>query len=159
MYDIEYEMGGWVRRAMSPPLEVKAGSLCCVRFFFRPVGATGEEIEWLPHCITLLLVDSQNRYLGVFSHWEGQKCQTPDYKYALRMLAQGRLAHGNIAFNTPDRIPLGKSQIIEAKLSTNMPPNVLLDQLNEAGMKESATIKVAERMIATLRRWGFACWR
>ncbi len=65
-----------------------------------------------------------------------------------------RLVSGNIAFNTPDRIPLGKSKIIEAKLSINLPPKVLLDQLGEAGAKESASIKVADRMIATLTGGG-----
>jgi hypothetical protein len=57
---------------------------------------------------------------------------------------------GKIAFNTPDRVPLGKSRVIEAKLSTNMPSDVLLAQLSEAGAKESASIKVSDRMIATL---------
>jgi hypothetical protein len=61
-----------------------------------------------------------------------------------------KLVSGNIAFNTPDRIPLGKSRVIEAKLSTNVPPNVLLTQLSEAGAKESASIKVSDRMTATL---------
>jgi hypothetical protein len=45
------------------------------------------------------------------------------------------LVSGNIAFNTPDRIPLGQSKIIEAKLSINMPPSALLKELNEAGAK------------------------
>jgi hypothetical protein len=49
------------------------------------------------------------------------------------------LVSGNIAFNTPDHIPLGKSQIVKAKLSKNLPSNVLLKQLNEAGAKESAS--------------------
>jgi hypothetical protein len=57
---------------------------------------------------------------------------------------------GNIAFNTPGRARIGESQIIEAKLAVNIPPNILIAQLSEAGKKESASIAVADRMAATL---------
>jgi hypothetical protein len=80
--------------------------------------------------------------------------QSPSPQLSSLDAALDKLVSGNIAFNTPDRIPLGKSQIIEAKLSTNMPPTVLLDQLNEAGAKVSASIKVADRMVARLDGGG-----
>jgi hypothetical protein len=69
-------------------------------------------------------------------------------------VALKKLISGNIAFNTPDRIPLGQSRIIEAKLSTNLPPKDLLAQLSEAGAKESASIQVSDRMIARLDGGG-----
>jgi hypothetical protein len=69
--------------------------------------------------------------------------------------ALNNLVSGNIAFNTPDHVRLGKSQIIEAKLSVNVPPDVLVAQLRAAGAKESASIKVADRMAATLSGAAF----
>jgi hypothetical protein len=68
--------------------------------------------------------------------------------------ALNRLVSGNIAFNVPDHIPLGKSQIIQAKLSTKLPKDLLLKQLSEAGAKESAGLKVADKMAATLTGGG-----
>jgi TIR domain len=64
--------------------------------------------------------------------------------------ALNKLVSGNIAFNTPDHVRVGKSQIIEAKLSVNLPADVLIAQLRAAGAKESASMQVADRMIATL---------
>ena len=64
--------------------------------------------------------------------------------------ALDRLVKGNIAFNAPDHLRIGKPQIIEAKLAVNVPANVLITQLIEAGEKESASIAVADRMSAKL---------
>src|SRR6266496_1907910 len=61
-----------------------------------------------------------------------------------------KLIAGNVAFNTPDRMRVGKSQIIEAKLAVRIPPDVLTTQLTEAGKKESASLSVADRMSASL---------
>jgi hypothetical protein len=58
---------------------------------------------------------------------------THDYAESPLDAALQTLVSGNIAFNAPDRIILGKSQIIEAKLSTKMPPNDLIAALSEAG--------------------------
>ena len=69
-------------------------------------------------------------------------------------VALSKLIGGNIAFNAPDRMSIGKSKIIEAKLSTNLPANVLITQLTEAGKKESASLIVADRMSATLNGGG-----
>jgi hypothetical protein len=65
-----------------------------------------------------------------------------------------KLIAGNVAFNTPEHMSVGKSQIIEAKLSVNMPPEALIAQLSEAGKKESASLSVADRMSATLSGGG-----
>jgi hypothetical protein len=62
----------------------------------------------------------------------------------------GKLVAGNIAFNTPEHVRLGKPQIIEAKLAVSLSGDALIAQLNEAGKKEKARIQVADRMAATL---------
>jgi hypothetical protein len=49
---------------------------------------------------------------------------------------------------------IGKSQVIEAKLSVKLPVTELMDQLTEAGKKESSAIKVADRMSASLSGGG-----
>jgi hypothetical protein len=48
----------------------------------------------------------------------------------------------------------GIDEIIEAKLSVNLPAEDLIQQLSEAGKKESARIQVADRMSATLSGGG-----
>ncbi len=61
-----------------------------------------------------------------------------------------KLVAGNIAFNTPEHVRLGKPQIVEAKLAVNFSGDELIAQLNEAGKKEKSPIQVADRMTATL---------
>jgi hypothetical protein len=68
--------------------------------------------------------------------------------------ALNALIGGNLAFNTPEHMSLRKSQIIEAKISVNLPADVLLRQLSEAGNKVSAGLLVADRMAATLSGGG-----
>jgi hypothetical protein len=65
-----------------------------------------------------------------------------------------KLIAGNVAFNTPEQMSVGKSKIIEAKLSVNLPPHSLVAQFSEAGKKESAGLSVADRMSATLSGGG-----
>jgi hypothetical protein len=64
--------------------------------------------------------------------------------------ALDKLVAGNIAFNTPEHVRLGKPQIIEAKLAVNFSGDALVAQLNEVGKKEKSPIQVADRMAATL---------
>lgn len=61
-----------------------------------------------------------------------------------------KLLAGNVAFNNPERMQVGRPRIIEAKLSTNLSPAELKAQLTEAGRKEDAKIQVGDRMSATL---------
>jgi len=65
-------------------------------------------------------------------------------------LALRNLLGGNIAFNTPEYVLVGKPQIIEAKLGIDVPQDVLINQLAQAGHKEAASIRVADRMRANL---------
>jgi hypothetical protein len=65
-----------------------------------------------------------------------------------------KLIAGNVAFNTPENMSVGRSRIIEAKLSVNLPPDILVAQLSEAGKRESASLSVADRMNATLSGGG-----
>jgi len=68
--------------------------------------------------------------------------------------ALAKLISGNIAFNTPDSMTVGKSKIIEAKLSINLPVDDLIKQLTEVGKKESGSLQVADRMSVTLSGAG-----
>jgi hypothetical protein len=75
-----------------------------------------------------------------------------------------KLRDGNVAFNTPGQMLVGKPKIIEAKLSVNLTSDALRKQLEDpaglptgdrsdpplAGRKESAPLLVADRMNATL---------
>jgi Mg-chelatase subunit ChlD len=65
-----------------------------------------------------------------------------------------KLVARNITFNAPDSMSMGKSKVIEAKLSANLPPNDLLVQLREAGKEEWAGLSVAGRMNAALSSGG-----
>ncbi len=60
------------------------------------------------------------------------------------------LVAGNVAFNNPERMTVGRSKVVEVKLSTTLSPEDLKAQLTEAGKKENATLEVGDRMAATL---------
>jgi hypothetical protein len=60
------------------------------------------------------------------------------------------LVDANIAFNVPDHAAINKTLIIEAKLSTRLDQDQLKKLIDEAGPSEGATIKIADRMAATL---------
>jgi hypothetical protein len=64
------------------------------------------------------------------------------------------LIAGNVAFNTPRHMQLGRSRVIQAKLFPNIAPDILIAQLTEAGRRESAGFLVADRMSATLYDGG-----
>jgi hypothetical protein len=70
-----------------------------------------------------------------------------------------RLIAGNVAFNTPNHMRVGKSRIIEAKLSVNISPDALIKQVTEAGEKVSASLRVANRMSAMLSGGGLSMCR
>jgi hypothetical protein len=61
-----------------------------------------------------------------------------------------KLVAGNIAFNNPERMTLGQSEIVQVKLSTTLSPDGLKAQLTEAGKKETDELEVGDRMSATL---------
>jgi hypothetical protein len=64
--------------------------------------------------------------------------------------ALGQMVEGNVAFATPDHATLGKSQIIEAKLSVAKTPSALMAEITAAGTKQVAALRVSDRMSATL---------
>lgn len=61
-----------------------------------------------------------------------------------------KLIAGNVAFNNPEHMTVGRPRLVEAKLSTTLPPDELKAQLTEAGRIESAELTVGDRMSATL---------
>ena len=69
-------------------------------------------------------------------------------------VALNKLVAGNIVFNNPERMTVGRSRIVEVKLSTRLSPDELKSKLTEAGKKESAELKVGDRMSATLNGGG-----
>jgi hypothetical protein len=64
--------------------------------------------------------------------------------------ALSSLVDGNIAFNAPDHAIIGKSQAVEGKLSVTLTPSELIAALSGPGKRESAALRVADRMAATL---------
>jgi len=60
------------------------------------------------------------------------------------------LKSANLAFNTPEHARVGKTLIVEAKLSTHLAQNELKNRIEEPGKLESASLKVSNRMAATL---------
>jgi hypothetical protein len=64
--------------------------------------------------------------------------------------ALARLKSANVAFNTPDRARVAKPIVIEAKLSSFLRKQELKVLIEESGTVEVATLKVSDRMVATL---------
>jgi hypothetical protein len=60
------------------------------------------------------------------------------------------LRAAKVAFNTPDKARVGKQFIVEAKLATHLRSEELEVLLEEPGRHEVATLKVSDRMAATL---------
>jgi hypothetical protein len=60
------------------------------------------------------------------------------------------LRAGNVAFNTPEKARVGKQFIVEAKLSTHLHREEMEVLIEEPGKREVATLKVSDRMAATL---------
>lgn len=60
------------------------------------------------------------------------------------------LVDANIAFNVPDHAAINKALVIEAKLSTKLDQDQLKKLIDEAGASEGASLKIADRMAATL---------
>jgi hypothetical protein len=61
-----------------------------------------------------------------------------------------KLVAGSVAFNAPDQAIIGKSQVIEARLSSSVLPSKLISELPGSGNKESAPLQVGKKMAATL---------
>jgi hypothetical protein len=61
-----------------------------------------------------------------------------------------KLAQGNIAFNNPEKMRVGETAEIEAKLAVTIPADELMGLLNAAGKRESASLEVSDHMQATL---------
>ena len=61
-----------------------------------------------------------------------------------------KLVKGNVAFAAPDRATIGKSRTVEARLSVTKTPTALINELTGAGKKETASLKVSDKMTATL---------
>jgi hypothetical protein len=65
-----------------------------------------------------------------------------------------KLVGGSAAFNAPDHATIGKSQVVEARLSISKSPSQLMSELPGSGRKESASLKVGDKMSATLNGGG-----
>jgi formylglycine-generating enzyme required for sulfatase activity len=55
-----------------------------------------------------------------------------------------------VAFNAPDQARISESFVIEAKISTHLRKEEMILLIEEPGKKEAATLKVSDRMAATL---------
>jgi hypothetical protein len=64
--------------------------------------------------------------------------------------ALASLRAANVAFNTPDQARVGKQFVVEAKLSTHLRREELSVLIEEPGKREVETLKVSDRMAATL---------
>lgn len=64
--------------------------------------------------------------------------------------ALAQLKSANVAFNTPEMARVGKQVIVEAKLSSKLTPNEVKVLIEEPGKVEVGTLKVSDRMFATL---------
>lgn len=61
-----------------------------------------------------------------------------------------KLVQGNIAFNNPEKMQIGETEQIEAKLAVSVPPDELMGMLTAAGKRESTSLEVSDHMQATL---------
>jgi hypothetical protein len=61
-----------------------------------------------------------------------------------------KLMAGNVAFNTPERTKVGRQLAIQATLSTKLEKEELVLLVEEAGKVAVASLKVSDRMSATL---------
>jgi hypothetical protein len=61
-----------------------------------------------------------------------------------------KLVQGNIAFNNPEKMQVGETEQIEAKLAVAIPADKLMGLLTAAGKRESASLEVPDHMQATL---------
>jgi len=68
--------------------------------------------------------------------------------------ALSTLVEGNVAFVPPDSAKIEKSQIVEARLSVTKTPSALITELIGSGKKESASLRVGDKMAATLSGGG-----
>jgi hypothetical protein len=64
--------------------------------------------------------------------------------------ALARLAIGKVAFNVVEHARVGRPLVVEAKLSANLTPDELALQVVEAGKVEVVTLRISDRMVATL---------
>jgi hypothetical protein len=60
----------------------------------------------------------------------------------------------HVAFNAPHRMQRGEPRVIEARLAIDIPPDVLIEQVTEAGRKIVRSLRVSPRMIAALSGGG-----
>jgi hypothetical protein len=60
----------------------------------------------------------------------------------------------HVAFNAPHRMQRGQPRVIEARLAIDIPPDVLIEQVTEAGRKVVRSLRVSPRMIAALSGGG-----
>ena len=65
------------------------------------------------------------------------------------------LVLGNIAFNAPEEIQWNNTAVIELLLSLSFSVDELKDKIHEAGEREGAKIRVADKMSAVLMSSGF----
>lgn len=61
-----------------------------------------------------------------------------------------RLQNAKIAYNTPERIRLGRSVSVQLKLSTSVSAEALKKTITEPGKKEGTSVQVSEAMVASL---------
>ena len=61
-----------------------------------------------------------------------------------------KMVQGNIAFNNPEKMQVGETEPIEAKLALTIPADELMGLLTAAGKRESASLEVSDHMQATL---------
>lgn len=61
-----------------------------------------------------------------------------------------KLKEASVAFNTPEKATVGKQVVIQAKFSPFLPPRQLAATLDVPGRREIDTLKVSDRMAATL---------
>jgi hypothetical protein len=64
--------------------------------------------------------------------------------------ALARLDIGKVAFNVIEHARVGRPLVVEAKLSSNLTPNELELRIVEAGKVEVVTLRISDRMVATL---------
>jgi hypothetical protein len=66
-----------------------------------------------------------------------------------------RLLYGHVAFNPSGQMRVDRQERIKAVLSVDLPIDQLIAQLDAAGKKESADIRVSDQMVATLEGENF----
>jgi hypothetical protein len=85
---------------------------------------------------------------------EQRPLSSAERAFAAVQRAVDELLEGHVAFNAPENMQIGRTQTIQVMLGVGASVADLLSQITSEGNKETASLKVAAKMTATLTGGG-----